>query len=102
LERLRVAAPQVGDAMASSGGEVDAPRPTGGATTVACLGMLGLIHVLHGEFDTAQRYTDTALLMSRRSGLEEYWVNTAAHTAAGLLLTHAGRTDEARQALDRA
>jgi LuxR family maltose regulon positive regulatory protein len=64
--------------------------------------MLGLIHVLHGEFDTAQRYTDTALLMSRRSGLEEYWVNTAAHTAAGLLLTHAGRTDEARQALDRA
>ena len=58
-------------------------RPAGGATAVACLGMLGLIHVLQQGFDTAQRYTDAALVMSERSGLEEYWVNTAAHTAAG-------------------
>ncbi len=102
LERLRAAGTLVGETEALSAGQGDAPRPAGGATAVACLGMLGLVHVLEQDFDTAQRYVDAALSLSERSGLEEYWVNTAAHTAAGILLTHAGRTDEARTALDRA
>ncbi len=75
---------------------------TGGATAVACLGLLALAHLTEGDVDRADDRAEAALELSRASGLEEYWVNTAAHTARAGILTRAGHTDEARAALDRA
>ena len=49
---------------------------------VACLGMLGLTHLMPGDFDRAQERTDAALALSAGSGLDEYWVTTAARTVA--------------------
>ena len=108
LERCRTATVLPDDAdQAGHAGNADAVahegrRPVGGATAVACLGMLGLAHVMEGDIDKAQQYADAAISLSRRSGLEEYWVNAAAHTARGTLLAQAGRADEARKELDRA
>ncbi len=90
------------DARAAGAVSHERRRPVGGATAVACLGMLGLAHVLKDEIDKAQQYADAAISLSQRSGLEEYWVNTAAHTARGTLLAQAGRAEEARTELDRA
>ena len=86
--------------MLEGGDTVGSPR--GGAVAVACLGMLGLIHLMLGNFDRAQERTDAALALSARSGLDEYWGTTAAHTARAGLLTRAGRPDDARKELDRA
>ncbi len=77
-------------------------RPRGGAMAVACLGMLGLTHLMLGDFDRAQERTDAALALSARSGLDEHWVTTAAHTVRAGLLTRAGRLEAAREELDRA
>ncbi len=84
------------------GGDPVGSMPRGGAVAVACLGMLGLIHLMLGDFDRAQERTDAALALSARSGLEEYWGTTAAHTARAGLLTRAGRPEDARKELDRA
>ncbi len=65
----------------------DAQQQPGGATAVACLGMLGLIHLLQGDLDQAQEQTDAAMTLSAMAGLQEYWVNTAAHIARADLLT---------------
>lgn len=104
LERCRAATVIPDDDAPAAPGPAShhGSRPVGGATTVACLGMLGLVHVMEGNVDKAQQYADDAVSLSRRSGLEEYWVNTAAHTARGTLLAQAGRADEARTELDRA
>ena len=105
LERCRTAAvlpDDADDAGAADAVSHDGRRPVGGATAVACLGMLGLVHVMEGDIDKAQQYADAAISLSQRSGLEEYWVNTAAYTARGTLLAQAGRADEARTELDRA
>ncbi len=64
--------------------------------------MLGLVHLMLGDFDRAQERTDAALALSARSGLEEDWVTTAAHTARAGLLTRRGRPEDARKELDRA
>jgi LuxR family maltose regulon positive regulatory protein len=69
---------------------------------VASLGMLGLIHLSRGELDQAQARTDAALKLSRQTGLLEYWINVAAHTAQAGLLVQAERLGEARSELDRA
>ncbi len=76
--------------------------PRGGAMAVACLGMLGLTHLMLGDFDRAQERTDAALALSAGSGLDEYWVTTAARTVRAGLLTRAGRLEAAREELDRA
>ncbi len=80
----------------------DAHQLPGGATAVACLGMLGLVHLLQGDMDKAQERTDAARSLSVTAGLEEYWVNTAAHVARADLLGRAGRADDAVRQLDRA
>ena len=87
---------QADDAGTADAVSHEGRRPVGGATAVACLGMLGLVHVMEGDIDKAQQYADAAISLSRRSGLEEYWVNAAAHTARGTLLAQAGRAEEAR------
>jgi LuxR family transcriptional regulator, maltose regulon positive regulatory protein len=102
LERLRSAGHQWDTAEPSGVVGSLAQRPGGGATAVACLGMLGLVHVLQSDFDTAKGYADAAFSLSQQSGLEEYWVNTAAHTTRGTLLIHAGHTNEGLRELDRA
>ncbi len=86
--------------MLEGAGTVSLPR--GGAIAVAGLGMLGLIHLMLGHFDQARERADAALALSARSGLEEFWVTTAAHTARAGLLTRAGRPEDARHELDRA
>jgi LuxR family maltose regulon positive regulatory protein len=99
LERCRSAAqlPMEGKAV-----EGAAQVSTGGATAVACLGMLGLVHLMQGDFDRAQERADAALTLSAQAGLQEYWVNAAAHIARAGLLTHAGRAEAAAAELDRA
>ena len=77
-------------------------RRPGGATAIACLGLLALAYLREGDADKALDRSDAALTLSRSVGLEEYWINVDAHTARAGLLTHAGRLDEARAELDRA
>ena len=99
LERCRSAPLPPMDGQAD---EASAQISAGGATTVACLGMLALAHLIQGDLDRAQERVDAALTLSDRSGLKEYWVNAAAHIAGAGLLTHAGRADAAGAELDRA
>ncbi len=101
LERLEDALVRYRSATLPSVDSKPHPRP-GGATAVACLGMLALAHLREGDADQALDRSDAALTLSRGIGFEEYWVNTAALTARAGLLTAAGRTDDARAALDRA
>ena len=98
LELCRSARFPAGDGGVSA----RAARRLGGATAVACLGMLGLIYLIEGDLDRAQERTAAALALSNDAGLQESWFNAAAHTAHAGLLTHAGRTDDARKELDRA
>ncbi len=102
LERLEFALDRCRSATVPPvAGQPGAVR-AGGATLVACLGMLALVHLAQGEADRARERSEAALEHSLGAGLGEYWVNTAAHTARAGLLSRSGRAHEARVALDRA
>ena len=102
LERLGVALERCRSATVPPvAGQPSAAR-AGGATVVACLGLLALVHLAQGAADLARQRSEAALELSSSAGLGEYWVNTAAHTARAGLLSRSGRAHEARVALDRA
>jgi LuxR family maltose regulon positive regulatory protein len=69
---------------------------------ITCLSLLGLVHHLQGDHDAARAFSEEALAMSSRAGLEEYSRLTAsAHiTRAGLLIDN-GQAGEARKELQR-
>ena len=64
---------------------------------IACLSILGLIHHLQGDQDAAREFSEEALALSARSGLDEYSrLTTAAHITRAGLLTGDERREEAR------
>ena len=69
---------------------------------IACLSLLSLIHHLQGDHDAARAFSEEALAMSARAGLNEYSrLTAAAHITRAGLLTGAGRAEEARVELQR-
>jgi LuxR family transcriptional regulator, maltose regulon positive regulatory protein len=69
---------------------------------IACLSMLGLTHHLQGDHDAARAFSDEALAMSTRLGLNEYSrLTAAAHVTRGGLHIGQGRAEEARKELQR-
>jgi len=69
---------------------------------IACLSMLSLIHQLQGNHDAARAFSEEALAMSTRAGLNEYSrLTAAAHITRAGLLTEGGRAEEAREELQR-
>jgi LuxR family maltose regulon positive regulatory protein len=69
---------------------------------IACLSMLSLIHHLQGNQNAARAFSEEALAMSTRAGLEEYSrLTAAAHITRAGLLTGTGRAEEARKELQR-
>jgi LuxR family maltose regulon positive regulatory protein len=68
---------------------------------IACLSNLGLIHHLQGDQDAARDFSDEALALSARSGMDEYSrLTTAAHITRAGLLTAVERQEEARKELE--
>ena len=69
---------------------------------IACLSMLSLTHHLQGDHDAARAFSEEALAMSARAGLNEYSrLTAAAHITRAGLLTGTGRAEEARVELQR-
>ena len=69
---------------------------------IACLSLLSLTHHLQGDQNAARTFSDEALAMSARAGLNEYSRLTAtAHITRAGLLTGTGRAEEARAELQR-
>jgi LuxR family transcriptional regulator, maltose regulon positive regulatory protein len=69
---------------------------------IACLSLLSLTHHLQGDHDTARAFSDEALAMSARAGLNEYSrLTAAAHITRAGLLTRAGQAEGARAELQR-
>jgi LuxR family maltose regulon positive regulatory protein len=68
---------------------------------VACLSTLGLIHHLQGDQDAAREFSEEALALSARSGMDEYSrLTTAAHITQAGLLAADERNEEARKELE--
>ena len=69
---------------------------------IACLSLLSLTHHLQGDHDTARAFSDEALAMSARAGLNEYSrLTAAAHITRAGLLTGTGQAEGARAELQR-
>jgi LuxR family maltose regulon positive regulatory protein len=68
---------------------------------VACLSTLGLIHHLQGDQDAAREFSEEAMALSARSGMDGYSrLTTAAHLTRAGLLTADERKQEAREELE--
>jgi LuxR family maltose regulon positive regulatory protein len=69
---------------------------------IACLGMLGLMHHLQGDQEAAREFSEQALSLSDRLGLDEHSrITAAAHITRAGLLTRNGRAAQARTELER-
>ena len=69
---------------------------------IHCLSMLSLTHHLQGDQNAARAFSDEALAMSARAGLNEYSrLTAAAHITRAGPLTGTGRAEEARAELQR-
>ena len=67
---------------------------------IACLSLLSLTHHLQGDHAAARAFSDEALAISARAGLNEYSrLTAAAHITRAGLLTATGRVEEARAEL---
>ena len=72
------------------------------ATLDRFLSLLSLTHHLQGDQDAARAFSDEALAMSARAGLNQYSrLTAAAHITRAGLLTGTGRAEEAREELHR-